>query len=201
MLLAKSPNDFERAVSEEIEGYDLNKCIKIFEEKTGNWKDEAKAKGLMSISLLANKRDKDAEKLAREALGIVEGSPDEYAKAACGLTLAYILMVSKLDEFRRNESIAELITGLTLLADNRFKKLRVTSRFISGVILGIEHYLLGHLDFDKLLKGLDRSISILEEKRVKNRAWILRRVREAIKKEGLNEEVLRTATIKLLVAL
>jgi len=196
MLLAKSPDDFERAVNEEIEGYNLNKCIKIF-EKVGDRDGEAMAKRLMSISLLANRRDKDAEKLAREALEIVEESPDEYAKAVCELTLAYILMVSNLDEFRRNE----LIFRLTLSAHNRFDKLKVTSMFISGVISGIELHLLDCLDLDELLKDLDELISILEEERDKNRAWVLRGVRGVIKEKGLNEEVLRTATIKLLVAL
>jgi len=205
MLLAKSPNDFERAVSEGIEGYNLNKCIKMFEE-TENRDSEAMAKGLMSISLLANRRDKEAEELAREALEIVEESPDEYLRAFCELTLAYILMTSNLDEFRRNESIAELISGLTLSAYNRFdklkvksKKLEVTSIFI--LILGIEHYLLGRLDLDELLKILDKLISILEEERGKYLAWVLRRVRGVIKEKGLSEEVLRTATIKLLLAL
>ncbi|RLF07943.1 MAG: hypothetical protein DRJ69_06660, partial [Thermoprotei archaeon] len=166
-----------------------------------NKRDEAGAKGLMSISLLANGRDEEAEKLARGALEIVEESPDEHAKAACELTLAYILMVSNLDKFKRNESIAELISRLTLSALSRFVELEVLSVCIPLAILEIELYLSGRLDFDGLLKGLDKLISILEERRVKCLAWVLRRAKEAIERKGLNEEVLRTVTIKLLVAL
>ena len=200
MLLAKSPDDFEKAISEEIEGYDLNKYIDKFKE-AGDREGEAIAKSLMSISLLANRRDNEAVKLAVEALEIAKESPDEGARTFCELTLAYILMVSNLDEFRRNTNIAKLIFGLTSLAHIRFDKLRAINVFISFAILRIELYLLGDLDFDELLKELGELISILEEKRGNYRAWVLRGVREAIEREGLNEEVLRTAIIKLLVAL
>jgi len=124
----------------------------------------------MSISLLANGRDKEAVELAKETPSIVEESLNEYAKAAHELTLAYILMVSNLDEFRRNANTAKSIVGLISSAHNKFEKLRATSVIISLAIWRIGSYLLGHLDFDKLLEDLDGLISILEEEGSKIRA-------------------------------
>ena len=198
MLLAKSRDEFEGAVSEEIGGFDLNRCIDKFKEAM-NRDGEAKAKLWMSISLLANGRDDEAIKLAREALEIAEESPNEHLKAVCELTLAYILMVSKLDEFGGNKSITKLIDELTFSAHERFDKLNFTGVCISSAIGGIERYLLGYLDFDELLKGLDELTSNLEEMEDKSKEWVLKRVKEAIEREGIDEEALRTTIIKLLL--
>ena len=200
MLLAESPDDFKRAISEEIEGYNLNKCIKIF-EITGDEDSEAKAKILMSISLLANKKYNRAIKLVGEALGIVEGSPDEYLRAIYELTLAYILMISNLSKFRKNVNIAELIYRLTLSAHNRFEELKVTGSFISSAIIAIELCLSGDESINELLRDLDRLVFMLGKAKDKKLEWVLRRVREVIERKGLNEEVLRTTVIKLLIAL
>ena len=200
MFLAESSADFESAVDEKIEGFDLNECIKIF-KKFGDRFDEAKAKRLMSISLLANRKDERAVKLAKEAFKIAKKGSSKYIKAMCKLTLAYILMVSNLDEFRKNARVAKLVTERTLSASSKFEELEATSTLISHAIRYIESYLLGNLDFDGLLEVLDRLISMLEERKNKIRAWVLRRVRGVIEREGLNKGVLRTVAIKLLLTL
>jgi hypothetical protein len=197
MMLAKNQDDFKKA-NEKVEGINLEDCIKIFKE-IGSKDDEALAKNRMAICCLALKNDEDAIKFAEDSIRIVKNGPDEYSKAECELTLAYIKMTSKLSDFKKGK-LSDEVRELIQSAYEKFEKIRVTSQFIALAVEAITKYLQNEINYDELLKELDELAKELENAGGKEKAWIMKQLRESVKKKGdINEDLLRLEGVKLLL--
>jgi hypothetical protein len=198
MLLAKNQDDFKKA-NEKVEGINLEDCIKIFEE-VGNKYGEAFAKNYMAICCLALKHDDDALKFAEKSVEIVKNGPDEYSKAEYELTLAYVMMTSRLSDFKKGKLSDEVYNPIQD-AYEKLEKIRVTSQFTALGVEAIAKYLQNKVNYDELIKELDELAKELENIDDKRRAWIVKQLIDAIKKKGdIDEELLRLEGVKLLLA-
>jgi hypothetical protein len=198
MMLAKNQDNFRKA-NEKVEGINLEDCIKIFEE-IGDKNDEAFAKNYMAICCLALKNDEDALKFAKDSIEIAKNGPDEYLKAYAELTLAYIMMTSRLSDFKKGK-LSDEVYELIQDAYEKFEKIRVTSRFITLAVEVIAKYLQNKVNYDELIKELDELAKELENIEDKRRAWIVKQLIDAIKKKGdIDEDLLRLEGVKLLLA-
>ena len=159
MLLAKSKDDFKK-VYEKVEGINLEDCIKIFEEMENKY-GEAFAKCNMATCCLALKRDEDAIKFAEDSIEIVKRKPDELSKAYAELTLAYVMMTSRLSDFKKEE-LSDEVYELIRDAYEKLEKIRVTSQFTALALEAIAKYLQNEINYDELLKELDGFVEELE---------------------------------------
>jgi hypothetical protein len=204
MLLAKSKDDFKK-VYEKVEGINLEDCIKIFEEMENKY-GEAFAKCNMATCCLALKRDEDAIKFAEDSIEIVKRKPDELSKAYAELTLAYVMMTSRLSDFKKEE-LSDEVYELIRDAYEKLEKIRVTSQFTALAVEAIAKYLQNKISYDELLKELDgfaeelEFAKELEDAGDKKKAWIMRQFKDAVKKKGdIDEDFLRLEGVKLLLA-
>jgi len=200
MMLAKNQDDFKKA-NEEVEGINLEDCVKIFKE-IGYKYDEALAKNRMAICCLALKRDEDAIKFAEDSTEIVKNGPDEFSKAYTELALAYIMMTSSLSDFKKGK-ISDEVYELIRDAYEKFEKIRVISQFTALTVEAIAKYLQNEMNFDDLLKELEELAKELEIKGGAGiRSWTIKQTIDAIKKKRvIDKDFLRFEGVKLLLAL
>ncbi|NHV06647.1 MAG: DUF4062 domain-containing protein, partial [Thaumarchaeota archaeon] len=200
MVLAKNQDDFKK-VYEKVEGINLEDCIKIFEEIVNRY-GEALAKNHMAICYLALKNDENAIKFAKDSIEIVKNGSDEYLKAEYELALAYIKMTSRLSDFKKGKLFDE-VYELVQDAYEKFKKIRATSQFIALVVEVVAKYLENKINYDELLKELNKLAKELEIRGSKRRKLrTLKQLIGAIKKKGdIDEDLLRLEGVKLLLTL
>jgi hypothetical protein len=203
MMLAKNQDDFRNAVYDKIGGFNLEDCIETFKEK-GDRYYEALAKECMAICYLALKRDDDALKFVSDLIEIVKKGPDEYLKASCELILAYIMMTSRLSDFKKGELSNEIYE----LIQNAYEKLekivvRQSSRLLIALAIKvIAKYLKNEINFDEFLNELNELTKELENGGGRIGSWIIKQLIDTIRKKGgIDEDFLRLKGAKLLLIL
>ncbi|MGC8935685.1 MAG: hypothetical protein ACP5LN_11045, partial [Thermoproteota archaeon] len=196
MLLAKSQDDFKKA-NEKVKGISLEDCIKTF-EKIGDKNGEATAKRIMAIHYLALKDYDDALKFAGDSLEIAMKGPNELLKADSELTLAYIEMTSKLNDFKRGGELASEVYELIQNASTKCEEFTIYC--IALAIEAVAKHLRNEISFNEFLKELDELTRELENEKDKLKAWIMKQFRESVKERGcVDEDLLRLSGVKLLL--
>jgi hypothetical protein len=123
-------------------------------------------------------------------------------KAICELTLAYVKIISRLSNFKKKE-VSNEVCELVLNAYKKLEDIWVTSQFIVLTVGLIAGYLIGKVNFNELLKELDKIIKKLEEEEGSGiRSWAIKQFIDVIKrKEDIDEDTLRLEGIKLLLVI
>ena len=161
MLSASKVEDFLRAISDKVMGWNLNDALKIFEYMNDKY-NEAEARRLLSIMyMICNDFGKAIEE-ARRALNASLQIDDETIQASCKTTLACILMLSSIEDYSENLNLNTEVTRLLNEARRVYRRLRDEKSIISSIIWNIHANFMRIMERAHILQEMSRAKTMLD---------------------------------------